>query len=741
MTDESLQPPDAAPAGEWHDALGDVLRVDDRFYILATSAMADDRPRVLKQGETFAVFDRFGDVKPVGLEEEGIYHEGTRYLSSLLFRLDGARPLFLSSTVREDNALLAVDLTNPDLRAPGGASVDRGSLHVLRTKFLWQGACFERFRLRNHGLAPVRLTARLHFAADYADVFEVRGMTRRRRGRRLATEVDTDAVVFAYEGLDGIVRRTRIRLAPRPASLDGSNAAYEIDLAPGEERTLHLTVSCEPPGTPAERATYADALRAGRDHLAFLGSRSCRIATSNVQFDDWLHRSLADLDMMTTDTGEGLYPYAGVPWYSTVFGRDGLLTAFSCLWSDPERARGVLQYLAAHQATDTVPERDAEPGKILHETRKGEMAALGEIPFGLYYGSVDATPLFVLLAGAFYRRTGDLAFAERLWPHVERALAWIDDHGDLDGDGFVEYWRRTADGLLNQGWKDSHDAVFHADGTLAEGPVALAEVQAYVYAARRSAADLAEALGRDRRADLLRIEADELRVRFEDAFWCDDLDTYALALDGRKEPCRVRTSNPGHALFAGIADPERARRTAETLLAPASFSGWGVRTVAAGEARYNPMSYHDGSVWPHDNALVAYGLARYGAKDEVLRILTGMFDASRHVDLHRMPELFCGFERRQDSSPTLYPVACAPQAWAAAAVFLLLQSALGLEIDAPARRLSFRWPVLPPFLDEVEIRDLRIGAAAVDLHLRRRENDVALDLLDRRGEVEIVIVK
>jgi glycogen debranching enzyme len=369
------------------------------------------------------------------------------------------------------------------------------------------------------------------------------------------------------------------------------------------------------------------------------------------------------------------------------------------------------------------------------------MAALGEIPFGRYYGSVDATPLFVLLAGAYHERTGDRDFVESIWPNVEAALGWIDTHGDADGDGFVEYFRRSADGLGNQGWKDSHDAVFHADGALAQGPIALCEVQGYVYGAKRAAAALASALDRTRRAEELHEQARALRARFEEAFWCEELDTYALALDGDKRPCRVRTSNAGHCLLTGIVSPERARRVARTLLGPDSFSGWGVRTVAATEARYNPMSYHNGSVWPHDNALIACGLARYGLKEEVLRIMAGLFDASLFVDLHRLPELFCGFVRRPGEGPTLYPVACAPQTWAAAAVFLLLQACLGVTVSAPEGRVCFSYPVLPPFLKEVQVRNLRVGGATVDLLLLRHGQDVGINVLRREGRVEITMVK
>jgi glycogen debranching enzyme len=369
------------------------------------------------------------------------------------------------------------------------------------------------------------------------------------------------------------------------------------------------------------------------------------------------------------------------------------------------------------------------------------MAALGEIPFGRYYGSVDATPLFVLLTGAYYERTGDRAFVESIWPNLEAALRWIDSYGDPDGDGFVEYLRHSPTGLVHQGWKDSHDSVFHADGSLARGPIALCEVQGYVYAAKRAAAGLAALLGHEKKARELVQQARALQERFEEAFWCEELSTYALALDGAKQPCRVRTSNAGHCLLAGIAQPERARRVAQTLLSAESFSGWGVRTVAATETRYNPMSYHNGSVWPHDNALLAYGLSRYLIKDEVLKIMDGLFHASLFMDLHRLPELFCGFVRRPGEGPTLYPVACAPQSWSAGAVFLLLQACLGLEVKGPEAQVCFSYPCLPPFLKEVRIRNLKVGEASLDLLLRRHPHDVGVNVLRREGDIEVRVVK
>ena len=482
-----------------------------------------------------------------------------------------------------------------------------------------------------------------------------------------------------------------------------------------------------------------------RDRQAATALRGARadtadIFTSNEQFNDWLNRSLADLNMMRTDMNSGAYPYAGVPWFCTAFGRDGIITALACLSFNTVFARGVLAYLAATQAEEVSADQDAEPGKVLHEARDGEMAIVGEVPFHRYYGSVDATPLFVVLAGAYYERTGDLAFLRSLWPHVVRALEWIDRYGDRDGDGFVEYARQSCHGLINQGWKDSEDAVFHADGSLAQGPIALCEVQGYVYAAKRAAAGLAAALGDADRARTLNEAADALRDRFETLFWCEELSTYALALDGDKQPCRVRTSNAGHCLFTGIATPDRARRVAATLMSEASFSGWGVRTVAAGDARYNPMSYHNGSVWPHDNALIAAGFARYGLMDEAARIFTGLFDASIFVDLHRLPELFCGFPRRPGEAPTLYPVACSPQTWASAAVFLLLESCLGLRVQGSERRVLLSHPFLPPSLEQVTIRSLRLDDASIDLVATRHgEGDVSINVVRRKGEPEVIV--
>jgi glycogen debranching enzyme len=725
----------------------ELIRVHDQFYIVSTSARLDDRTRVLKHGDTFAVFDRFGDIEAPGPPELGIYHQDTRFLSRLTLRLAKKRPLLLSSTTKDDNALLTVDLTNLDVAQNDEVVVPRGTLHIFRSKLLWEAACYDRLRVHNYGRSSVDLLFEIEFDADYADLFEVRGLTRAKRGRRFPVELNDGALQFGYEGLDGQVRGTSIRLEPLPDGLVGGRAHYRLELPPGGYATYQFVIQCELDDPRTRSAGNGAVLAyddvAGQSAAALRAARGTEpeIFTANEQFNDWLNRSIADLHMMRTETEYGSYPYAGVPWFSTVFGRDGIISALECLWFDPNIARGVLSYLAATQATKENPEQDAQPGKILHEKRGGEMAHLGEIPFGRYYGSVDATPLFVMLAGAYHERTGDEQFLESIWPNVERALNWIDKFGDVDADGFVEYARRAQHGLVNQGWKDSQDAIFHDNGELAEQPIALSEVQGYVFAAKIAAARLADSLRNQILAERLRAEAERMRLQFEETFWCDRLGLYGLALDGQKKLCRVRSSNAGHCLFTGIASEDRAKRVAASLTNEPFFSGWGVRTVAAGESRYNPMSYHNGSIWPHDNALIAAGFARYGLRRDAAKILAGLFDSSLFFDLHRLPELFCGFPRRPGESPTLYPVSCSPQTWASCAVFLVLQACLGFEIYDRKQEIIFTKPYLPEFLPEVQIKRIRVGGGSIDLALTRQDTAVAVDVLRRDGDVNVVVLK
>jgi glycogen debranching enzyme len=714
------------------------LVAESPFYIPMTGPAARPR-RSLKHDDTFIVLDSHGDIGASAGGPDGLFNADTRYIARLELVLDDVQPLLLGSNLRDDNSALTIDLSNPDVYRDGRLVLQKDVLHIVRSIFLWRGSAYQRIGIQNHNGHPASFDVTLLFDNDFADLFEVRGEERKRRGIGSSKVLGPDQVMLEYRGLDDRVRTTALHFDPAPTRLAANAATYHFELGPHEASSVFVVVSCnkKAPFTPIP---FFRGLLAHRREMRQSTAGAASIETSNNIFNEVLCQSMADLNILMTDTPQGRYPYAGIPWYSTTFGRDGLITALQMLWINPRVARGVLRRLAYYQAKETDPLADAEPGKILHEMRGGEMAALREVPFGLYYGSVDSTPLFVLLAGLYFERTGDIETLSELWPAIEAGLRWIDGAADPDRDGFVEYQRASEQGLANQGWKDSYDAIFHADGRLAEGNIALAEVQGYVFAAKHLAAHCARHLGKVDLALKLEADAKQLAERFEEAFWCEDLGTYALALDGAKQPCRVRTSNAGQLLFTGIVREDRARMVAADLMRPHFFTGWGIRTVAHSEARYNPMSYHDGSIWPHDNALIALGLARYGQKQAVEQVFKGLFDAASYMDLRRLPELFCGFRRENQRGPTLYPVACNPQAWASATPFTLLEAALGLEFDVGRGEIRLRNPRLPAFLNEVVLRDLQLGSSSVDLCVRRHGADVSMEVLRTRGQIQVSIV-
>lgn len=714
---------------------------DDKYYIHASSSYADDRVCILNYEDTFGVFDRWGDIKQIGSGAQGIYHQGTRFLSDMELEINNYRPLLLSSNVKTENEILSVDLTNPDMDTEEGV-IPKGNIHIARSKFLQNGSLHELIILTNYGVEPYTFEMSFSFHGDFRDTFEVRGLQRKKRGKILPPEVIAkDTAKFAYIGLDNIQRETHLQFDPVPDTLQSHKATYKLTLAAQQSFSIHCTAlfhvhqstsTFEPYTNAFSKRTSA--LLKGKELIPF-------VYTDNEQFNNWINRSASDLRSLLVNTPQGFYPYAGVPWYNTAFGRDGLLTAFETLWLIPDIARGVLNFLAHRQATSLDLVKDAEPGKILHEMRNGEMAETGEIPFKLYYGSIDATLLFIVLAGHYLRRTNDIATITHIWPNILRALKWMEKYGDIDGDGFIEYQRKAESGLSNQGWKDSNDAISHENGELASFPIALCEVQAYAYDAKIQAAYMADRMGQPMLSDKLRREADLLKDKFNQVFWDDELGTYVLALDGDKKPCRVVASNAGHTLFAGIATDERAHKTAQVLMQDDMFTGWGIRTLSSKSARYNPMSYHNGSVWPHDTALIAYGMSRYGLINEALRLMQGLFDASLFIDLQRLPELFCGFPFRRGEAPTSYPVACSPQAWSVASVFLLLQSCLRISIDAFERKLIFQQPKLPDYVKEIKISGLRFGDEEFALELLKYEHDLGIHLIKKPRGWEVVTIK
>ncbi|MCL6524970.1 MAG: amylo-alpha-1,6-glucosidase [Thermoflavifilum sp.] len=719
-----------------------------KYQILAISTYADDRVKVLNRTDTFAILDRWGDILPLPDGIHGLYHRDTRYIHRLQLQLNDTRPLLLSSTVLEENECLSVDLTNQEIWDENGHRIPKGAIHIRRSQFVRNGIFYEKIELVNYHHQEARLVFMLSFAGDFRDIFEVRGIKRQHHGKILAPfSSDAQQLVLGYEGLDGISRFAIIHFdthTPYFRLQETATAVFALQLPPQHLQVVEYNISFREDSIQKVSTNHGEALKNLQLQLQEIRESFPEIFTSNEQFNNWVNRSKTDLVSLTALTPHGWYPYAGVPWYNTAFGRDGLITAYETLWLLPELSRDVLKFLADHQANALDSATEAEPGKILHEMRHGEMVNLHEVPFQHYYGTIDATPLFVMLAGAYYVRTADRATVEKLWPHVQLAMQWIEQYGDRDGDGFVEYFSANENGLSNQGWKDSFDAIMHEDGQLAHAPIALCEVQGYVYAAYCAAAQLAQVMNQPEWADRWNQASIRLQKKFNEVFWDKDLQAYVLALDANKKPCRVLSSNAGQVLFTGIADADKASQLVARLMQPDMFTGWGIRTLSAQERRYNPMSYHNGSVWPHDVALIAWGFTRYGHQQDMLRLLTGLFDASLFIELQRLPELFCGFERRKGEGPTAYPVACSPQAWSVAAVFLLIQSMLHIDIQATTKKLFFHNPVLPEYLQNVRIQHLplSIGEYCSFVVYRYHSNDtVGIQFIDKPKDWEVIIVQ
>ncbi|MEJ0084180.1 MAG: glycogen debranching N-terminal domain-containing protein [Pseudomonadota bacterium] len=700
--------------------------------VVTADVQGNDKQLTLKHDDCFGLFNEIGDIDAEARTEAGLYRAGVRHLSRLTLTVNSFRPLLLAASPREDNVLLTVNLTNPDVRGEGGRVVlPRGTLYITRTRFIWNGVCHEKIRVRNFALTSINVELAIRFGSDFENIIDVRAQRRIDAGRGRFERVERDSVTQGYLGADEVVRETVVDCHTPPDSISSDALRYKLQIGSRGEKTIAIAIGCRSASNPVQIASYARSLAAAEE-LARTESRpKTQIDSTDTLFNQWLQRSTADIGMMLTATPHGRIPAAGLPWLDAAFGRDAILTALQTLWAWPQIARDVLRHLAATQSADSFPANGAEPGKILNEARGGDIAPN-------YFG-VDTTPLFVLLASAYYARTADLDFIAELWPAISSALSWIDVYGDIDGDGFVESRPARAGHPAQTGWKSSADAVFHADGRVATGPLALCEVQGYVYGAKLGAARIARSLGEMPRAIALVEAAQELQAKFNAAFWCPDIETFAPALDGEKLRCCVRTSNPGHCLYTGIAHAERGRQVIASLGDEQMFSGWGVRTVAESELRFNPMSYHNGSIWPHDNALLAAGAARYDDKTFALRVLTAQFDAARQFDLLRLPELMCGFRRRGREAPLQFPVACSPQSVSAAAPFLLLQSVLGISIDALDRQIVLAHPVVPEGFDEIRVRNLEVGEASVDFTVRRNGGSVSVSVERREGKLDLVI--
>jgi glycogen debranching enzyme len=729
MSAEPTLPVAASPARQVRES-APVLVTD-----LASKTLA------VKEGETFLYTDLEGNLDHGGDFGLGLFSRDTRFLSHFRMTISGRAPVLLSSSA-ERGYLSHVDLTNPDLYEGEAIAVPQQTLNIRRIRAVNE-RLFERVRVKNYNASAVELALEFSFGADYADIFEVRGMADESRTPPDAPSIDGSRITFSALGRDGARRSTVIEFTSEPDELriddDIVHATFRLRLGANQTRLVGMTIDAIIGETARPPTEFDVAVHELRRSYEDWERASTQLITDNEQFNELLDRSLRDLRALYTVTPEGGVLAAGIPWYVTLFGRDALIASHQILSINPRPAREALQLLASHQGDRIDDWRDEEPGKILHEVRQGELARAGIVPHTPYYGSVDSTPWFLILLAQYFRWTGDVELARSLMPNVDAALGWIDEYGDLDGDGFVEYRTRSARGIRNQGWKDSHDAIVHTDGRLAEPPIALSEVQAYVYLAKSRVADVYLALGDEARAQRLVTEAEQLRKRFNEAFWMEEERYMAAALDADKRQVGTVMSNPGHALYCGILDDDKAALVAKRLLAPDMFSGWGIRTMSKSAAAYNPMSYHNGSVWPHDNALIAAGLKRYGFVRSTNRVATALFDAAIQADYLRLPELFCGFTRRTPNRPVSYPVACSPQAWAAGSPFLMLQAMLGISARAHENLLTVNKPHLPTWLNTVEVRNLSIGASRISLVFRREAEITSFSLLSREGDVRVVM--
>jgi glycogen debranching enzyme len=695
----------------------------------------------LIEGKTFLSTTLAGDIMPPGAPDVGFFFDDTRFLSRLELRVGGYRTVVLSSST-EQTFVSQIELTTGQGKLRENYEVPENTVHIRREQLLASDIFYDHLTFENFNLHDVVLDFEMAYEADFMDVFQVRGVARQHFGRYFKPIVHHNSVVFHYCGLDGITRDTLIRFSHDPERVEGTTAHWRLKLPPFKRFQLQITVvpQVEAKHSRAGRADFTQQLRMRRDAYAEWESRSAHFNSSNSIFDQMMGNCKGDFHALQIPEGKEHVIAAGIPWFATMFGRDSVIAAFQSLLLSPQLATETLRVLARYQGAENMEWRDEEPGKILHEFREGEMTRAGEMPFGPYYGSADSTPLWLVLLSETFNWTADEQLVKDLLPHAYRALEWIDRYGDLDGDGFVEYARRSSRGLVNQGWKDSWDAILHRDGELAKAPIALAEVQGYVYEAKYRMASLLRAFGDSSTADKLKKDAAEMAKRFEKAFWMPGRGFYALALDADKRQVQVISSNPGHLLFTRMLAQERARAVCERFMRPDMFSGWGCRTLSREERVFNPLSYHRGSVWPHDNSIVAYGMALYEFREPVNQIFQGLFEAALNFRDYRLPELFCGIERGEGDEPVQYPVSCSPQAWASGAVFLLLTSVLGIRPSAPRRELNIVNPTLPPFLDHLSIRNLHVGGSRVDLDFSRRGHRTFCNVVDIQGDKLLVNV-
>lgn len=732
--------------GSQRSNLGRKQRVLSHVAPSFTSSIAS--AAVIKSEGMFFLMSNDGGVPVSGGHGLGLYYHDCRYLDGYELELNEGEPRVLACTASEgDSAVL--ELTNPD--ATGKKTRGAGSEVLgIRWERKLDGAHLtltDRISLRNFSQNAAKLSLSLSFCSKFEDIFVVRGMLPVRARHRLRREHSRDSIAYSHRGLDEVTRSTSIDFSPRPRAITATSASWKFSLAPHETMQLTVTISIAEDPVVGEPAHIAD--RAGKEsdnskrrdseHAKRRVSRT-HVSADNPNLDRLLDRSLDDLQMLRTNIGGAEFFAAGVPWFVTLFGRDSIVTALQTLAFDSGIAEQTLRVLARYQGREVDTWREEQPGKVLHELRVDELTRANLLPYSPYYGTIDATPLFLVLFARHAAWTGELRLFHELREPIEQALAWIERYGEIGDARYVAYDSDKSNGtLVNQGWKDSGDAIVNADGSIAVPPIALVEVQAYVYKAKRELAELFRRAGEPKRASELDRAARELRERFNRDFWDEQKGIYVLALQRDDRPAAVVSSNPGQALWCDIAEPTKARRTMERLMRDDMFSGWGIRTLASSEARYDPIAYHLGTVWPHDNSIIAAGFRRYGFDDAAHRVIAGIMRAALQFEHLRLPELFAGFSSSDFDVPVRYPVANHPQAWGAGSVPFMLTTLLGLEPDAFAKRLRVVRPLLPEFVNRLELRNLAVGAANIDLRFRRSASHVLVDILRVEGDLDVSV--
>lgn len=706
---------------------------------------------VMKHENLFFVAQPDGNVPLSDSHGLGLYYHDCRYVNGYEIELAGKKPVHLSASSVQ-GSVGVFTMTNPKIHLPDGAILDKEEIGITWRRLVDSEipALRERLLFQNFTLRPIEMSVTLTIRSAFEDLFAVRSLLPKQFGRLHPPSWDGDALRLSYDGKDGLVRTVMVHYDPPPRQRHGTTAEFLVRMDPRGRQQLDLSLviseSKERPARPRHpdprefTILEQDLERHTQDWMRHV----VKVSSNGSSLDQLMERAFRGLRVLRTHVGDETYFAAGVPWFVTLFGRDSLITAWQMLAYHPGIAEQTLRLLAQYQGTREDDWRDEQPGKILHELRVGEMANIDAIPHTPFYGTVDATPLFLMLLAEHAAWTGSLNLFTKLRNSCERALSWMDRHGDRHGEGYLAYVSRAEsknNKLINKGWKDSGDAIVNADGNLAQPPIALVEVQGYVYAAKLGIADLFERAGDPDRAARLRREAQRLRERFNRDFWMEDKGCYAMALQAEGRPTAVISSNPGQALWTGIVEADKAKRTIQRLMADDMFSGWGVRTLSSKERGYNPIGYHLGTVWPHDNSIIAAGFRRYGSDDDALRIFHGLFDAAFHFREHQLPELFCGFSREEYEIPISYPVACHPQAWASGAMPFLLTTLLGLTPEAFAKRLRIIRPLLPDFLDRLDLRNLQVGRATVDLHFQRAGEKIHVDVTKLDGELDVQVGK